>query len=76
MSSKHNDQAESLRRKNKAYRELEEKESTSLPPRSETHSKASKKLNWKIRFPAARILLVIFLIIVVAAVLTPLWLDL
>ncbi|MFD2704408.1 hypothetical protein [Salibacterium lacus] len=76
MSSKHNDQAESLRRKNREYRELEEKESTFLPPRSETHSKASKKMKWKIRFPAARMLLVIFLIIVVLAVLTPLWIDL
>ncbi|SFP40371.1 hypothetical protein [Salibacterium halotolerans] len=76
MSSKHSDQAENLRRKNRDYRDPKEKDSASLPPRSETHSKEAEKVKWNIRFPAARFLLVIFLIMVAAAVLTPVWLDL
>lgn len=70
---KHHDQAEELRR-------LVEKQNSEivpgLPPRSEVHKhKRNKKIAFKIKFPIVRLLLILFFIIVILAITSPIWLE-
>ncbi|MFZ4452244.1 hypothetical protein [Salibacterium aidingense] len=72
MTSNHKDQAESLRRRFQNKKDIkEEGEASSLPPRTETHKYRRSKTKWNIRFPTARLLLLLFLAIVLTAVLAP-----
>lgn len=70
---KHHDQAEVLRK-------LVEKQNSEiipgLPPRSEVHKrKKNKKMTMKIKFPIVRLLLILFFIIVILAITSPIWLE-
>ncbi|RSL32076.1 hypothetical protein D7Z54_17935 [Salibacterium salarium] len=73
------DQAEQLRKRSQRHSEeaMEEEKIpvSSLPSRKETHKNTRKKVKLRIHFPLARLLLLIFIVIVVLAVLTPFWLE-
>ncbi|MDE5411975.1 hypothetical protein [Alkalihalobacterium chitinilyticum] len=71
-----NDQAEELRQQVKRRENKQEVDIASLPPRSEYHKhKKNKSRKFRMRFPLIRVLLVLFIILVIAALSSPIWLE-
>ncbi len=70
------DQAGELRKQMEQVENVEEINLSSLPPRSEYHKvKKSKKRKFRIRFPLVRLFLILFLLIVILALSSPIWLE-
>ncbi|MBP3950550.1 hypothetical protein [Bacillus suaedae] len=77
----YHDQARRLRQKMKDHQDDEQqeekKEVHSLPPRSSVHQRndRKKKTKWRLRFPLIRFLLLLFFLIIIAAITSPMWLN-
>ncbi|GAE28981.1 hypothetical protein [Halalkalibacter hemicellulosilyticus] len=78
MNKNLDDQAEKLREQVGEYQE-KQNEMSSLPPRSSIHKrqqreKKNKKPKWRVRFVLIRLFLILFLLLIVAALVLPNWL--
>jgi cytoskeletal protein RodZ len=73
------DQAKPLRQQMKTHhtdQTGEDMKRQSIPPRSRVHKRSrQKKKRWKLTFPLIRLLLVLFLALIVAAITSPYWLP-
>lgn len=82
MSEKnYSDQAEQLRKltgNTIQHLKIEEQQTDfigGLPPRSEYHKKKKKRIYIKIKFPLVHFLVVLFFIIIILAVTSPIWIE-